>query len=92
MKTLIESAIPELLRKAKLQIHNNDKCEVETFVNNNKYEDGFEVSLTVEYNVEHGDPSPEGHPDSVEVYSISMKVNDYVINAEEYFTESDFAY
>lgn len=91
MKALIESAIPTLLRKANLYIRHNEECIVEEHVNNDVYEDGFEIELKVEYNLIHGDTSPEGCEDHVDVRDITMKVNDVIVDHNEYcITISDF--
>jgi hypothetical protein len=90
METLIRSAVSTLLRKAHLLIHDNEKCEVEEFVHNSEYEDGFVVSLEVDYYLKHGNPSPDGEPDSIEVYDVTMKIDDDIIDYSEYCNKTDF--
>lgn len=91
MKELIESAIPTLLRKANLYIHHNEECIVEEYVNDDVYEDGFEIELKVDYNLIHGDTSPEGFEYQIEVNGITMKINDVIVDHNEYYiTASDF--
>ena len=91
MENLIDQAISEAINLACERISCNDKCRVDGYAYDKDTDEEVCVTLDVDYSISGISSMPWEDNHKVNVYSISMTIDDKVVNPYEYgVTKEDF--